>query len=129
MLVSAASIVALTLLPAGCAVTPQPPPASPTSTEVVTTMRSLDPHSRGLLDQARGSGVATVPVLILAAPGSLGELTRRLSELGATVRSADERLGSVRAEVPAGAVDRIAALPSVTAVQVLEDVELDDPTP
>ncbi|PRX50361.1 hypothetical protein B0I33_102482 [Prauserella shujinwangii] len=85
----------------------------------------MDAHSRRLLAEARRSGRPTVPVLVLAGPEVIGELRA----LGGRIGSADRRTGHVRADVPVAAVDRIPDLPGVSAVQVLEDVERDDPAP
>jgi predicted small lipoprotein YifL len=124
-----AAVLLVTLL-AGCgaqAPVQAPPVRSQTSESPVAP--SLDPHSRQLLDQAKSAGRQKVTVVVLAAPEATGDTGRALTALGANVLSANAPTGSLRAEVPTDAVARVAALPSVTAVQLDEDIKREEPTP
>jgi hypothetical protein len=127
-----ATIVLVTLL-AGCgsAAPVQAPPSTPvpTPTETKTVVPSLDPQSVKVLNEAKAAGKPTVTALVLAKPRAGADAERALTALGAKVLSSDGPTGSLRAEIPIGAVAQIPALPSVAAVQLDQDVKRDEPTP
>jgi len=72
---------------------------------------------------------AVVLGIVLAAPGSTADVERALDGLGVKVLSSDAPTGSLRVEAPIAAVPDLAALPSVTAVQLDEDIKREEPTP
>jgi predicted small lipoprotein YifL len=124
-----AAVLLVTLL-AGCgAQAPVQAPPAPTPTSEKSVAPSLDPHSRQLLDQARAAGKQKVTVLVLATPEAVAGTERALRALGANVLSVNGPTGSLRAEVPTDAVAQVSALPSVTAVQLDEDIKREEPTP
>lgn len=119
--------VALGLVLAGCAA--QAPVQAPPQSSEKTVAPSLDTQSRRLLDQAKRAGKDKVSALVLAAPGATADVERALEALGVKVVSADAPTGSLRVEAPVAAVPELAALPSVTAVQLDEDIKREEPTP
>ncbi|SDY16881.1 hypothetical protein SAMN05421504_104740 [Amycolatopsis xylanica] len=64
-------------------------------------------------------------VLIMAT----SDIAEAVAALGGRVLSVEPRLGATRAEVPAAKVKELAALESVTHVQVDEDIQRDEPKP
>jgi hypothetical protein len=126
----ALAAVVLGLVLAGCgAPAPGQAPAVPPQTSEKTVAPSLDIQSRRLLDQAKRAGKDKVTALVLAVPGATADVERALDGLGVKVLSADAPTGSLRVEAPVGAVPELAALPSVTAVQLDEDIKREEPTP
>ncbi|HEV7975645.1 hypothetical protein [Amycolatopsis sp.] len=130
----ALAAVGLGIVLAGCGAqapgqAPGQAPSVPTQTSEKPVAPSLDTQSRRLLDQARSAGKEKVTALVLAAPGTTADLERALDGLGVKVLSADAPTGSLRVEAPIAAVTEVAALPSVTAVQLDEDIKREEPTP
>jgi hypothetical protein len=123
----ALAAVAFGLVLAGCAA--QAPVQAPPQSSEKTLAPSLDTQSRRLLDQARQAGKDKVTALVLAAPGTTADVERALEALGVKIVSADAPTGSLRVEAPVAAVPDLAALPSVTAVQLDQDVQREEPTP
>lgn len=64
-------------------------------------------------------------VLIMAT----ADVAEAIAALGGRVLSHEPRLGSTRAEIPARKLKELAALASVTHVQVDEDIQRDEPRP
>jgi len=126
----ALAAVVLGIVLAGCgAQAPGQAPSVPTQTSEKPVAPSLDTQSQRLLDQARRAGKDKVTALVLAAPGSTADVERALDGLGVKVLSSDAPTGSLRVEAPIAAVPDLAALPSVTAVQLDEDIKREEPTP
>jgi predicted small lipoprotein YifL len=123
-----AVVLGITLAGCGAQAPVQAPPGPPQTSEKLVAP-SLDTQSRRLLDQAKRAGKDKVTALVLAAPGATGDVERALGALGVKVLSADAPTGSLRVEAPVTAVPGLAALPSVTAVQLDEDIKREEPTP
>jgi hypothetical protein len=62
-------------------------------------------------------------------PGAGDQALRDGSAFGAKVLSSDEPTGSLRAEIPTDAVDKLATLPAIQSVQLDEDIQRFEPTP
>lgn len=82
-----------------------------------------------LLAKAKQGGKRTVNVLIATEPGQSARSADELSRAGAKIEYRADELGYVRAEVPVDDVKRVAALSSVDALDVDEEVPLPDPRP
>ncbi|WUH93484.1 S8 family serine peptidase [Streptomyces sp. NBC_00433] len=86
-----------------------------------------------LLAKAKADGDKNVTFMIAGKPGSTAEITSRLHAQGASVGQTYDQLGYVRATVPTAKADAALGaaqkLPSVLAIDLKQEVKLDDPTP
>jgi hypothetical protein len=129
--VSALCVAALAVT--GCAApTPAPTPtpdgsASPTAEDTVPT--KLRPHARDLLTRARRRGDPTVLLLVSAVQGRTDEAAAQLRGLGGAVHDTDSTVGYVKVSMPTAAVERAAALPSVSAIDLDEPIPRREPAP
>lgn len=82
-----------------------------------------------LLAKAKQGGKRTVSVLVATEPGQAARGADELTRAGAKVEYRADELGYVRAEVPVDDVKRVAALSSVDALDVDDEVPLPDPRP
>ncbi|SHK97972.1 S8 family serine peptidase [Actinacidiphila paucisporea] len=86
-----------------------------------------------LLAKAKADGDKNVTFMIAGKPGSTAEITSRLHAQGASVGRTYDQLGYVRATVPTAKADAAIGaaqkLPSVLAIDLKQEVKLDDPTP
>ncbi|MFG1806045.1 S8 family serine peptidase [Streptomyces sp. NPDC049040] len=86
-----------------------------------------------LLAKAKADGDKNVTFMIAGKPGSTAEITSRLHAQGASVGLTYDKLGYVRATVPTAKADAAIGaaqkLPSVLAIDLRQEVKLDDPTP
>ena len=89
----------------------------------------LSKHDRGLLAEARANGASTVTVLIAAGKGKNSSVARSIVASGGTVDYRDDDLGYLRAKVAVDAVESIAALAAVEALDLDEIIPLEDPRP
>ena len=87
----------------------------------------LGQADRQRLSEAEAQGVDQVTVLVATAPGATEGVDAALSEDGGTVGYRDDKLGYVRASVPTGAVLATAARRDVVAVDLDEEIPLEDP--
>jgi len=93
----------------------------------------LDRDNRALLAQARRSGQPLVILLVITEPDRTAEATAGLEELGGIVGSggpaAGYPVGHLRVSLPTENVERAAALPAVTAVDIDQLIPRDYPRP
>lgn len=86
-----------------------------------------------LLAQAKADGDKNVTFMIAGKPGTTAEISSRLHAQGASVGQTYDRLGYVRATVPTAKADAAIGaaqkLPSVLAIDLRQEIALDDPTP
>lgn len=86
-----------------------------------------------LLAKAKADGDKNVTFMIAGKPGSTAEISSRLHAQGASVGRTYDRLGYVRATVPTAKADAAIGaaqkLPSVLAIDLRQEIELDDPRP
>ncbi|CAG6393222.1 S8 family serine peptidase [Streptomyces cocklensis] len=86
-----------------------------------------------LLAKAKADGDKNVTFMIAGKPGSTAEISSRLHAQGASVGRTYDQLGYVRATVPTAKADAAIGaaqkLPSVLAIDLRQEVKLDDPTP
>ena len=92
-------------------------PSAPAPPEI-----ALDRDNRALLAQARRSGQPLVILLVATEPARIAEATAGLEELGGIVGTggpaAGYPVGHLRVSLPTENVERAAALPAVTAVDI-----------
>ncbi len=89
----------------------------------------LGQADRQRLSEAEAQGVDRVTVLVATAPGATEGVDAALTEGGGSVGYRNDRLGYVRASVPTGEVLATAARRDVVAVDLDEEVPLEDPRP
>ena len=89
----------------------------------------LSKHDRQLLAEARAKRSPTVTLLIAARSGAFNRVVSEIASLGGVVGYTDSGIGYVRATVPTGQVEAVAALPGVEAVDLNEIIPLEDPRP
>ncbi|PPK70210.1 S8 family serine peptidase [Actinokineospora auranticolor] len=119
-LTTAVASAMLTTVPAATAApTPAPADEGP----------SIGKHDLELLTKAEQAGEKTVTVIIATAEGDRAKHADDLAKAGAKVDFRDDNIGYVRAEVPVEKVRGIAKLPGVSALDLDENVPLDDPRP
>ncbi|WP_018683964.1 S8 family serine peptidase [Actinokineospora enzanensis] len=86
-------------------------------------------HDLELLNKARAAGEKSVTVLISTKQGDSAKHVDEIAKAGADVEYRDDQIGYVRAEVPVDQVLKVAKLPGVSALDLDENVPLDDPRP
>jgi len=110
---------------------PTPAPGSPLTPAPPEV--ALDRDNRALLAQARRSGQPVVILLVTTELGRTAEATAGLEELGGIVgtggSAADHPVGHLRVSIPTENVERAAALPAVTAVDIDQLIPRDNPRP
>ena len=116
VLVIVASLLALAL-PAG---------AAPAANGGKGKLRQQD---REAIAQARTEGKGAVMLLIAAKAGASNSVARDITNLGGTIRYQDNDLDYIRALVPIGKAEAVAALSGIEAVNADEIIPLDDPRP
>jgi hypothetical protein len=100
----------------------------------------LDRDSRALLAQARRSGAPVVILLVAIEPDRAAQAIAGLEELGGigleelggivgTAPTADYPVGHLRVSMPTENVERAAALPAVTAVDIDQLIPRNQPRP
>ncbi len=86
-----------------------------------------------LLAQAKAGGDKNVTFMLATTPGDTGAVRAKLRAQGASVGMAYDGLGYVRATVPTAkadaAIDAAGRLPQVLAIDLKQQIALDDPTP
>ncbi|HEV2784456.1 MAG TPA: S8 family serine peptidase [Actinophytocola sp.] len=102
----------------------QPAAADPAPDEV-----SIGKHDEELLAQARQRGERTVKVLVATKDGAAAQGVDQLVRAGAKVEYRADEIGYVRAEVPVDSVKKVAALSGVQAIDLDENIPLEDPRP
>ncbi|MEV6108987.1 S8 family serine peptidase [Streptomyces sp. NPDC051940] len=125
------SLLSLSALPAQAQATDIPKPLGARKADVPKNAKAdkLGSHDRDLLQKAHSEKEKTVTVLLATDKGSTGPLRAALAKLGVHPGKVNDRLGYVRATVPTDKVEGLAALDSVTALDLDETVKLPDPSP
>ncbi|WP_328460290.1 S8 family serine peptidase [Streptomyces sp. NBC_00448] len=89
----------------------------------------LGAHDRTLLQTAQSRKAPTVTVLLATDQGDTGKARAEVAKLGGRTEKVDDRLGYLRASVPTGKAEQLAASDAVTAVDLDETFKLSDPSP
>jgi subtilisin family serine protease len=116
-LLGTAALVSLTLFGAGAA------GADPSSAI------KLSKHERALVAEARANGESTITLMIASKGKANGVVAKGLESIGATVAYREDQLDYIRAAVPLDKLGDALALDGVLAVDVDEEIPLDDPRP
>ncbi|MFG2814969.1 S8 family serine peptidase [Streptomyces sp. NPDC048410] len=128
--------VAVGVVAALCAAGPVPmalaadaPPADPGAK---SAPRKLGPDDADRLAEAKADGAKSVTMMIATAPGSTEQVASQLDAVGTVGRTFD-KVGYVRATVPTAQADSVIAaaakLSSVHAIDLRQEIPLDDPAP
>ncbi|NUS10949.1 MAG: S8 family serine peptidase [Streptomyces sp.] len=85
------------------------------------------------LAKAKADGDKSVTFMVAGKPGTTAEISSRLHAQGASVGRTYDQLGYVRATVPTAKADAALGaaqkLPEVLAIDLKQEIKLDDPTP
>ncbi|HEU5472075.1 MAG TPA: S8 family serine peptidase [Actinophytocola sp.] len=103
---------------------PQAATAAPSPDQV-----SIGKHDEELLTQAKQRGDKTVKVLVATKDGAEAQGVETLTKAGAQVEYREDAVNYVRAEIPVDQVKKVAGKPGVLAIDVGENIPLDDPRP
>lgn len=111
-----------------------PPPSSTASAPGDTAKRTsgndkLGAHDRNLLADARSKDESRVTVIVATTEDGAGAAAGGIERLGGDVAKRRDKIGYLRASVPTGAVEQVAALDEVTAVDLNETVPVPEPLP
>ncbi|WOX09718.1 S8 family serine peptidase [Streptomyces sp. N50] len=111
-------------------------PSATTSADpsVKSAAAKLGSDDADLLATAKADGDKNVTMMIATAPGATEQVARQLDAVkGGSVGRTYDKLGYVRATVPTGKADSAIAaaakLSSVQAIDLRQEIALDDPTP
>lgn len=110
------------------------PPAAATDPGVKSAHDKLGSDDADLLAEAKADGDKNVTMMIATAPGKTEQVTEELDAVkGGSVGRTYDKLGYVRATVPTAKADSAIAaaakLSSVHAIDLRQEIALDDPTP
>ncbi|MEV0911314.1 S8 family serine peptidase [Streptomyces hokutonensis] len=111
-----------------------PSSTAPTDGTVKSAAAKLGSDDADLLATAKADGDKNVTMMIATAPGQTEQVAGQLDAVkGASVGRTYDKLGYVRATVPTGKADSAIAaaakLSSVHAIDLRQEIALDDPTP
>jgi Subtilase family/Bacterial pre-peptidase C-terminal domain len=111
-----------------------PPPAPAAESGVKSAHDKLGSDDAGLLADAKADGDKNVTMMIATAPGQTEQVAKELDAVkGGSVGRTYDRIGYVRATVPTAEADSAIAaaakLSSVHAIDLKQEIPLDDPTP
>ncbi|WP_262058129.1 S8 family serine peptidase [Streptomyces sp. STR69] len=111
-----------------------PSTTAPTDGTVKSAAAKLGSDDADLLATAKADGDKNVTLMIATAPGQTEQVAGQLDAVnGGTVGRTYDKLGYVRATVPTGKADAAIAaaakLSSVHAIDLRQEIALDDPTP
>ncbi|AYN41336.1 serine protease [Streptomyces dangxiongensis] len=111
-----------------------PPAPATTGPGVKSADDKLGPDDAALLADAKADGDKTVTMMIATSPGRTEQVAGELDAVeGGLVGRTDDKLGYVRATVPTGraetAIAAAAKLSSVRAIDLKQEIPLDDPAP
>ncbi|MET8829926.1 S8 family serine peptidase [Streptomyces sp. NPDC004610] len=126
-----AALAAAGPIPAAVAATDPAPTADPAVKPAEDKLGSADAE---LLAEAKAGGDKTVTLMVATAPGATEQVAGQLGAVdGGLVGKTYDRLGYVRATVPTGRADAAIAaaakLSSVQAIDLREEIPLEDPRP
>ncbi|ANP55083.1 hypothetical protein J2Z21_003437 [Streptomyces griseochromogenes] len=110
------------------------PPAAAADPGVKSARYKLGADDADLLAEAKADGDKNVTMMIATAPGRTEQVAEELDAVrGGSVGRTYDRLGYVRATVPTGKADSAIAaaakLSSVHAIDLRQEIPLDDPAP
>ncbi|MGC4996540.1 S8 family serine peptidase [Streptomyces sp. DT195] len=131
--------LAVGVVAALCAAGPLPlalaadsPPAQAADPGTKSAPRKLGPDDADRLAEAKADGAKSVTMMIATAPGSTEQVASQLDAAGTVGRTFD-KVGYVRATVPTAKADSVIAaaakLSSVHAIDLRQEIPLDDPAP
>lgn len=89
----------------------------------------LGAHDTQVLQQAQATETKTVTVMLLAELGNTKEVTAAVAKAGGSVGKVQPEIGYVRATVPTGKVQSLAALPVVKAIDLDKTFRVPSPEP
>ncbi|GAA1513775.1 S8 family serine peptidase [Streptomyces albidochromogenes] len=126
-----AALCAAAPLPAMAAGADDPRSTTPAPKSAAAKLGSADAQ---LLADAEADGAKSVTLMVATAPGATEQVAQQLDAVqGGLVGRTDDKLGYVRATLPTGAADKAikaaAKLSSVHAIDLKQEIALDDPTP
>ncbi|MFF9360821.1 S8 family serine peptidase [Streptomyces griseoluteus] len=108
------------------------PPAQATDPGAKSAPRKLGADDADRLAEAKADGAKSVTMMIATAPGSTEQVASQLDAAGTVGRTFD-KVGYVRATVPTAKADAVIAaaakLSSVHAIDLRQEIPLDDPAP
>ncbi|BDH03787.1 S8 family serine peptidase [Streptomyces seoulensis] len=131
--------LAVGVVAALCAAGPVPlalaadsPPAQAADPGTKSAPRKLGPDDADRLAEAKADGAKSVTMMIATAPGSTEQVASQLDAAGTVGRTFD-KVGYIRATVPTAKADSVIAaaakLSSVHAIDLRQEIPLDDPAP
>ncbi|MEV6506100.1 S8 family serine peptidase [Streptomyces sp. NPDC051642] len=111
-----------------------PSATTPADSTVKSATAKLGSDDADLLATAKADGDKNVTMMIATAPGATEQVAQQLDAVkGGSVGRTYDKLGYVRATVPTGRADSAIAaaakLSSVHAIDLRQEIALDDPTP
>ncbi|MFH9083113.1 S8 family serine peptidase [Streptomyces sp. NPDC017673] len=120
--------------PVPLALAADPAPAPAADSAVKSAHDKLGSDDAALLAEAKADGDKSVTMMIATSPGKTEQVAGQLDAVeGGLVGRTDDKLGYVRATVPTGRADSAIAaaakLSSVQAIDLKQEIPLDDPTP
>lgn len=126
-----AALCAAGPIPLAAAAQGGPAPSDPA---VKSASAKLGSDDADLLAAAKADGAKNVTMMIATAPGQTEQVARQLDAVeGGSVGRTYDKLGYVRATVPTGQADAAITaaekLSSVHAIDLRQEIQLDDPTP
>ncbi|MFD8263259.1 S8 family serine peptidase [Streptomyces griseoluteus] len=108
------------------------PPAQAADPGAKSAPRKLGADDADRLAEAKADGAKSVTMMIATAPGSTEQVASQLDAAGTVGRTFD-KVGYVRATVPTAKADAVIAaaakLSSVHAIDLRQEIPLDDPAP
>ncbi|MEW2285641.1 S8 family serine peptidase [Streptomyces sp. NPDC047841] len=127
-----AALSAVGPVPLALAADPAPAPAADPA--VKSAHDKLGSDDAALLAEAKADGDKNVTMMIATSPGQTEQVAGQLDAVeGGLVGRTDDKLGYVRATVPTGRADSAIAaaakLSSVQAIDLKQEIPLDDPAP
>lgn len=108
---------------------PKQSPQVGTVKEGTSRSDRLGSHDRELLARAEGSKSARVTVMLATDKKQATSVAAAVRAAGGWTGMVNDQVGYVRASIPTSAVDRVAKLRQVVAVDLDEEIPLDDPSP
>ncbi|MCL3998474.1 S8 family serine peptidase [Streptomyces lavenduligriseus] len=120
--------------PVPMALAAEPSPAPAADPGVKSAHDKLGSDDAALLAEAKADGDKNVTLMIATSPGKTEQVAGELDAVdGGLVGRTDDKLGYVRATVPTGradsAIDAAVRLSSVRAIDLKQEIPLDDPVP
>jgi len=105
-----------------------PDPGPPKAARHPASRDKLGEHDHGLLTTARARGDKRVTLILATVKGQTASVAASVRAAGGFPSTTNDRIGYVRAAVPTSAVEKVAGLPPVLAVDLDESIPLPDPS-